>query len=318
MLMTSAASTAGISTSTAASGACLSEAQSAEEEISRLLALERRNLTAARVARDCPSLRFALDGPYMSVRGGVSETMATIALGMDIKWQTVATGLAWVDMYRLKTVHTRRMKIHLVAIAALSLATKYWTPFAIDLEELAEAWCRHVGKVYPDSAEVEFYPESSEVVVFTKKQVSMAEFCLMRELEWLTGAATSDRFLDAFIARGLQGAGDTIGGVAVSPEQWLGVCAMAQQFVEHCGLHGQTCFYGESIAAVACIAAARSIAGIEPCWSEELEARTGVHAAADVELCVRDIAAAHYSRQHGMTLASPVGSPRGVGRTPDT
>lgn len=256
--------------------------EEAVAEVARLHALERRLLLAAGGPQCAEPLPLAqlLSSEHLASRQDVVLSLARVAMVYDFGWDVVATALAFTDAYHLRTRGTGGMATGLAAQAAFSVAVKLLTQHVVDLGELGTVWHTHQLRSDPCAA---------------RPQLAAAEHALLSGLDWHLATATAEAILAAFLACGIEDPGETVAGRPATPEQCADARRLATVLCHMCTLNDLTVHYSAATAAAASLAAARSIAGFEPCWCERQQAVVGVPVDALLN-CVEDLSRMYFSR----------------------
>jgi hypothetical protein len=291
-------------------------AEAAEAEVSRLLALEQRNLEATGGA-----LRQALDAKYVAMRKDLTEVMSSVAQFYDAGWDAAQLGMALLDAYRVRTVHAGGLEPELAAVALLGISICFVRDPSCggraeerSLRLLVERWRAQVAQVQrlrvlrPLALEVRplFLEQHSRGLV---SSVRRAQVQVLAGLDWRLSVATANVLLEGLLALDLRGADEHIGGRALAAEDRAELARDARSFCQLGLLRGYSWFYGQSVLAAACVHAARLVSKVEPAWTEALAARCRVASLDDMELCVRDLMHAYHAKES---------SERECPRTPNT
>jgi len=119
---------------------------------------------------------------------------------------------------------------------------------------------------------------------FSRRNLAACELEVLRLLGWSLRCATRLHFLQVFHALGLSSPQDELAGRPPTLQEQEYIVALAGFLCNVAAQHPGIAHYEPELAAAASVAAARSLAGVRPVWSDQLFGRVG-HSEHDIAPC---------------------------------
>lgn len=214
----------------------------------------------------------------MNVRPDLVEYVAHVVSRLRLHNDNVHVTMAYVDRFCAR-VKVQGARLLLAALASLMVAAKFTETLDEEGHDLIPCFS-HILAALGNPAGI------------TKRHLAVYECRILDVLGWQLFTATPSSFARAYQAAGIFCQGDSVGpllGIPPTHDEQQRVCQYTEFFCELATLRGLSCTHGISIAAAAAIAAARTIVGIHPAWSDVLALRLGHKTDTRVDECASAI-----------------------------